>query len=232
LLRGVDSKRDVDKLFGPDARKNRNSLRDQYLNHFRSLIIGLPGIQSKGFEDDRTLWALGRHHGLVTPLLDWTLSPYIALFFACFDHVAYHNKGFMHGTAGFFPAANVSQVDDVAVWELAYKGDMIIEDQFEIFEYRVDQAYRQKAQQGMFSLLTHHVAIDLESYLKEQGLAFYLTRYEIPGGEIGRALWNLRLMNIRYASLFPDIDGAAIEANTAYALNQFMDHYPLPEKES
>ncbi len=113
----------------------------------------------------------------------------------------------------------------LAVWELAYSGDMLVPGEIEIFIARTDHAHRQKAQSGCFSLLTHSTAADLESYLATRQLAFRLLRYEFPGWEIPKALWNLRLMNITYSSLFPDLDGAAIEANMSDAMHRLQFLY-------
>ncbi len=94
--------------------------------------------------------------------------------------------------------------------------DLIREGEFEIVASRAFSNPRQRAQRGVFTRLTHRSHFDVANYLAERDCADRLVRWEIPASELDVALNDLRLANITPSTLFPDLGGAASEANSAY----------------
>ncbi len=205
-MRGNDKSRNVRELFSDGAYEK---FRDGYLDRFKEHSIGLPAFQSTNLSEN-DWWALGRHHGLTTPLLDWTRSPYVAAFFAFTDYMEDQNPGFKSEPS---QQGVIFGEGNIVVWELVMLDEIFQNGEFEVFTSRPESGHRQKAQQGVFTKLDHEVHLDVEAYLTSKGLAHCLAKYEISGQEMGRSLADLALMNITPATMFPDLDGAASMAN-------------------
>lgn len=177
----------------------------QVLNQFKQAYRGISGANPNMTDDE--YWTVGRHFGLLTPLLDWTLSPYVAAYFAFGERL----QPMQHGYHAFTLSGNR---ESVRIWAMAVQGGIEIPGEFEIVNASPPiDAMRQRAQSGIFTRLRSKDHLDIESYFASRGLLENLIAYDISIDAATHAMRDLRLMNITPRTLFPDLYGAAMEAN-------------------
>jgi|KBSSwiStaDraftv2_1062776.scaffolds.fasta_scaffold78793_2 hypothetical protein len=193
-------------------RSQWHGVENTILNDFKDLAYGSPGLHGRDFSES-DWWAIGRHYGLMTPLLDWTRSPYVAAFFAFTGFAEIISPGLASGTFDPKPFI-IESARHVAVWALKVGPYLQAAPSLEILNPHVDLGHRQRAQRGLFSRLDHDSHLTIEDYLESVSLSETpLRKYLIPTEDTAMALSELRLMNITFATMFPDLNGAALQAN-------------------
>ncbi len=184
--------------------------RDHYLKHFKEQVRPLPDSVVPSLRSDSHWWAFGRHHGLISPLLDWTRRPLVAAFFAFIDFAEWILDD---GASTQELDTRRHKVTHVAVWALDCSKGACRTGEFDLIDGQPGFEGRQKAQDGVFTLLSDGRHFDVQSYLADRGLLDALCRYEVPVRG-ATALKELHDEGIHYAALFPDYSGAAMYANT------------------
>ena len=181
-----------DRRFATVPLERRLPLWDRLLAEWRNGCADL-GIPPSILDEDRKLWALGQHHGLPTRLLDWSVSPYVAAFFAFAEHLT----------------APPGRQHQVAVWVLHLNNPVWSrQGGVEVVAAPALDNVRLRNQGGRFTLCRASIGT-LEEYVDRFADDVALTKCVLPAADAGRALSDLDAMGITSAELFPDLSGIA-----------------------
>jgi len=133
--------------------------------------------------------AVAQHHGLKTRLLDWTLSPLVALFFAVEDKRKFHIDGAIFSFQAQFLFNDFKGINSP------------FDENLNVYHFlkTPDLSPRIKAQQGIFQLF--------KDPTDEFQSAFNLCKFRIPAQNKKRIKRELYELGVSYETVFPDFDG-------------------------
>lgn len=200
-----------------------------HLEQFKFATRGRRGQNPRVIETENEWWALGQHHGLATPLLDWTSSPFVAAYFSFIDKggpqtkyraiYALHKPSIEEKVKQIVRAKELENKKEKEKLKTAIGPtnfllqaslDFPVIKEVEFIRPLSDENHRLVNQGGLFSKAP--VGVTLNKWINKNfkdDESYTLIKLLIPNRERNQALKNLNRMNINHLSLFPDLYGAS-----------------------
>lgn len=226
-----------DRLVKSDRKAKLRNHREAFVRS----IQGRRGNNPPKLDKPKEIWSLGQHHGLATPLLDWTESPFVAAYFA-FEKKSVNIL--MNATiAGrIINGENKETVlkdapkrfiyglsEDIVRWGPSRSKGVKPYDHFIKFvRPDSDENPRLLSQRGLY---TEPLSSDIEidkivglCYAEDEKKGFsriIFVKIDIPEVERENCLRNLNRMNINHTTLFPDLTGAAEYCNLKLEIKNY-----------
>lgn len=210
------------------------AFRSAHLEQFKYAVRGRRGPNPASIETENEWWALGQHHGLATPLLDWTTSPFVAAYFALINKglvgryraiYALHRPSVEHKVQELIQKKKDESERKKAEYDksgqpknrLAYflLTTPDVTPEVEFIRPRSDENQRLVSQGGLFS--RSPVGMTLEEWVQRnfvgESNSYTLMKLLVPNKEREESLRMLNRMNINHLTLFPDLYGASKYCN-------------------
>lgn len=160
-------------------------------------------------KNEDEIWALGQHYGLKTPLLDWSLSPFIAAYFAFEKTVEQNDKDDKYR----YVYALMKSLKRL-LKKSGHKRNRYVR----IIDGKSPKHISPRffAQKGIFTkaLNGDDIETNVKRWLNKKPNEVILVKFKIPTENRDKCLKDLHLMSIDYESLLLDLRDVVEKCNS------------------